>query len=373
VLRELAKSVAALMPGTLQRCFFVSGGSEAAETAIKFARQYWLERGRPGKWRIVGRWPSFHGNTIATQSAGWHLARRTRHQPLLLDFPHVEAPNSYRGCGHCQGGDGCTVECAYELERVLLREDAETISAFIAEPVAGAAGAAVVPPPEYFAAIREICDRHDILFIADEVITGFGRTGRWFAMEHWGVEPDLILFAKGISAGFAALGGIAVRERLVEAFTAGSGRFEHNFTMAGHAVACAAGVAVIKELTALDAPAVVQRNESVFFAALEGLRDSPLVGDVRGLGYLAGVELVADRETKAVYPPGLDVANRLAVLALQEGVLIYPGTGSADGKGDHFLLMPAFTMPPERFPVIASRIGRALERLEAELRSDDQR
>jgi adenosylmethionine-8-amino-7-oxononanoate aminotransferase len=371
VQQELADRVAALAPGGLDRCFFVSGGSEATESAIKFARQYWLERGRPGKWRIVGRRPSFHGNTLASLSAGWHRDRRARHQPLLLDFLHIDAPNGYRGCSICRGA-GCTADCARALEHLLARER-DSVAAFIAEPLVGAAGGAIVPPPGYFEAIREICDRHDVLLIADEVITGFGRTGRWFGIEHEGVEPDLLLFAKGVSAGFAPLGGFVVQERLVEAFRDASGRFEHNFTMAGHPVACAAGVAAIDALVELDAPALVARHECALFAALEPLRESPLVGDVRGRGFLVGVELVMDRRTKQPFPPAAGVAARLGALALDAGVLIYPCAAGDDGLGDHFLLMPAFVTPPDRFGEIAGAITQALERLERGLADDGLR
>ena len=368
VLQRLAARVAALTPGGLDRCYFVSGGSEATESAIKFCRQYWLERGRPAKWRVVGRRPSFHGNTLASLSAGWHRDRRARHQPLLLDFLHVEAPNSYRGCSSCDGA-GCTAGCAQALERLLARHG-DSVAAFIAEPVVGAAGGAIVPPPGYFAAIREICDRHDVLFIADEVITGFGRTGRWFGIEHEEVEPDLLIFAKGVSAGFAPLGGFAVQERLVDAFRDASGRFEHNFTMAGHPVACAAGVAAIDALAELDAPALVARHEAALFAALEPLRESPLVGDVRGRGFLVGIELVKDRRTKEPFPPAAQVAGRLGALALDAGVLIYPCAAGDDGLGDHVLLMPAFVTPPERFGEIAAGVAAALEQLERRLGDD---
>jgi adenosylmethionine-8-amino-7-oxononanoate aminotransferase len=367
VLRELGERLARLTPAGLNFAFFVSGGSEAVESAIKLARQYWLERDEPGKWRIVGRWPSFHGNTIAALAAGWHRARRLRHQPLLLDFPHIEAPNSYRGCGHCRDEGSCTLGCAEELERVLIREGASTVAAFIAEPIVGAAGGAFVPHPEYFPLVREICDRHDVLLIADEVITGFGRTGAWFAVDHWSVEPDVIVFAKGVSAGFAPLGGLAIRDSVVAAFSAGSGRFEHNFTMAGHPVACAAGCAALEEFERIDAPARVRDLEGPFFESLNGLRDARLVGDIRGKGLLAGIELVADKTTKQPFEPNLAVAERVARRALAEGVLVYPCTGAADGIGDHLLLMPAFVMPPELFVELARRLRRAMDNVAVDL------
>ena len=365
--QELADRVAGHAPDGLDSVFLVSGGSEAVESAIKFARQYWIERDRPGKWRVIGRWPSFHGSTIATLSAGWHQARRAKHTPLLLDFPHIEAPNLYRGCGHCRRAGHCTLGCADELERVLIREGAETISAFIAEPVAGAAGGAATPEEGYFARIREICDRYQVLLIADEVITGFARTGRWFAIDHWDVVPDMIVFAKGISAGFAPLGGFVARTELVEQCSQGSGRFEHNFTMVGHPVACAAGCAVLEELERIDAPARVARDEQELFAALGQLSTAPLVGDVRGKGFLAGIELVADRDAKTPFAPHQAVAERVADAALAEGLLVYPCGGSADGSGDHLLIMPALNMATARFAEIAELHGRALAAVGVEI------
>jgi adenosylmethionine-8-amino-7-oxononanoate aminotransferase len=316
---------------------------------------------------VIGRWPSFHGNTIATLSAGWHAARRARHTPLLLDFPHIEAPDTYRGCGHCRGRSGCTLACADELERVAVREGAQTLAAFIAEPIVGAAGGAIIPHPDYFIRVREICDQYELLFVADEVITGFGRTGRWFGMEHFGVVPDLLVFGKGISGGFAPLAGFAAHQKLIEAFVDGSGRFEHNFTMAGHAIAAAAGCAVVEELIRRDAPAYVRGAESTFFEALETLRTSRLVGDIRGKGFLAGIELVLDRERRKPFPPERQVAERVAAHALDERVLVYPCSGGADGAGDHLLLMPALVTPPETFSEIASRLRRALDRTEADV------
>jgi adenosylmethionine-8-amino-7-oxononanoate aminotransferase len=366
-LRELAERVAALAPPNVNHAFFVSGGSEAVESAIKLVRQYWLERDRPSRWRIIGRWPAFHGNTLAALSAGWHRARRMHHQPLLLDFPHIEAPNSYRGCGHCRNAGGCNLRCAHELERVLIRENAATVAAFIAEPIVGAAGGAIVPHPEYFPLVRDICDRYEILLVADEVITGFARTGAWFALEHWDVEPDVIVFAKGVSAGFAPLGGLGVRDDVVSALRDGSGRFEHNFTMAGHAVACAAGCAVLEELERLDAPARVRALEPTFFASLAALAGFSIVGDIRGKGLLAGVEFVADKETKRPFDASLRVAETVARYALEEGVLVYPCSGGSDGIGDHLLVMPAFVTPPELFGEAAARLARAVERVEAEL------
>jgi len=363
VIRQLADLIASLAPGDLDQVFFVSGGSEANESAFKFVRQYWLERGQATKWRIIGRWPSFHGNTIATLSAGWHAARRKRHSPLLLNFPHIEAPNSYRGCSHCYANGGrCTLACADELERTIIREGAETIGAFIAEPIIGAAGGASLPRPDYFQRIRQICDANDILFIADEVITGFGRLGRWFGIERFGVQPDIMVFAKGVSAGYAPLAGMIVRSKLVDAFKGGSGRFEHNFTMAGHPIACAAGMAAVSIIKREKLVERVAALESAFFATLhEHLDDVPIVGDVRGLGFLAGVELVADKASKRPFPASQSMSARATGAAMDEGVIVYPCSGGVDGEaGDYLLLMPPFTSSESELTEMSARLGRAL-------------
>jgi len=367
--RELADLVAQVTPGDLDQVFFVSGGSEANESAFKFARQYYLERGEPERWRIVGRWPSFHGNTLATLSAGWHVARRKRNAPLLLAFPHVETPNQYRGCGHCRPSGECTLACARALERTLLEVGPETVAAFIAEPVVGAAAGGLVPPPDYFRTVREICDRYGILLIADEVITGFGRLGAWFGVQHFDVLPDILVFAKGIAAGYAPLGGFAVRRGLLEVFRQGSGRFEHNFTYAGHPISVAVGAAVVKILRRDRLVERVARLESHLFDALQAsLKGISIVGDIRGLGFLAGIELVADRATKLPFAPKAAISGRASSYCLDEGVVVYPCAGGVDGdSGDYLLLMPPFVTAEDDLVRMAEKTGSALAKLAREL------
>ncbi len=374
--QRLADLVADVLPGDLDQVFFASGGSEANESVIKFVRQYWLERGQPERWRVIGRRPSFHGNTLATLSVGWHAGRRQRHAPLLLAMPHIDAPNGYRGCGHCRRGDGedqdagrCTLACAADLETVIREAGPQTVAAFIAEPVVAAAGGALLPPPGYFEAIREICDRYEVLFVADEVFTGFGRLGTWSGMERFGVQPDIVVFAKGITAGYAPLGGFAVRGALIEPFRQGSGRFEHNFTYSAHPVAAAVGIAVIGILRRDRLVERVAAAEPLFFRLLrDHLSDLPLVGDVRGMGLLAGVELVADRHTKRPFAASAAMAARATRLALAEGVIVYPCSGGVDGEtGDYLLLAPPFVTSDDDLEQMVERTGRALRRLGREL------
>ena len=392
--QQLADLVASVLPGDLDQVFFASGGSEANESVIKFVRQYWVERGQPERWKVIGRRPSFHGNTLATLSVGWHAGRRQRHAPLLLPMPHIGTPNSYRGCEHCRtvdehrrpadehrrpaNGDGaaaeagrCTLACAAELEDAIQQAGPETVAGFIAEPVVAAAGGVLVPPPGYFQAIREICDRYDVLFVADEVFTGFGRLGTWFGMERFGVLPDIMVFAKGITAGYAPLGGFAVRTALVEPFRQGSGRFEHNFTYAAHPVAAAVGIAVIGILQRDRLVERVAAAEPMFASLLcDQLGELPVVGDVRSIGLLGGVELVADTGTKQPFPAPAGIAARATRLALDEGVIVYPCSGGVDGEaGDYLILAPPFVSSDDDLEQMVERTGRALRRLGHELAS----
>ena len=368
--QQLADLVASVLPGDLGQVFFASGGSEANESVIKFVRQYWVERGQPERWKVIGRRPSFHGNTLATLSVGWHAGRRQRHAPLLLPMPHIGTPNSYRGCEHCQVpgacADRCTLACAAELEDAIQQADPGTVAAFIAEPVVAAAGGVLVPPPGYFQAIREICDRYDVLFVADEVFTGFGRLGTWFGMERFGVLPDIMVFAKGITAGYAPLGGFAVRTALVEPFRQGSGRFEHNFTYAAHPVAAAVGIAVIGILQRDRLVERVAATEPMFARLLrDQLGELSVVGDVRSIGLLGGVELVADAGTKQPFPAAAGIAARATRLALDEGVIVYPCSGGVDG--DYLILAPPFVSSDDDLEQMVERTGRALRRLGQEL------
>ncbi|HZU11807.1 MAG TPA: aspartate aminotransferase family protein [Chloroflexota bacterium] len=355
--RRLAEEIVALAPGDLSTVFFTSGGAEANEAAFKLARQYQVERGEPQRWRIVGRHPSFHGNTLATLAAGGHAGRRARYEPMLPAFSHVPAPNTYRGCTHC--GGSCDLHCADRLDGLLTQDD--SIAAFIAEPVVGASGGALAPPDGYFARIGEICSRHGVLLIADEVITGFGRTGTAFGIGHFGVVPDILTFAKGVAAGYAPLGGMIAGEHVVAALRAGSGRFEHSLTMSGHPVACAAGLATLDALRREHLIERVNDLSPVLFEALRRhLRGNPVVGDIRGIGLLAGIELVADQDRKMPFSGELNVAGKAETAAREERVLVYAGHGD---PGDYLLLMPPFVSTRSDLEAMAAGVGRGLSRL----------
>lgn len=333
-------------PDGLASVYYATGGSEAVETALKLARAYFVERDgvSTSKHLIIARWNSYHGNTLGALSASGHVGRRRPYRPMLLPFLHIEPCNAYRPA---RGLDDAAWDlyAAQQLEATIVREGPDRVAAFIAEPVVGAAAGAVPGTPKYFATIREICDRYDVLFIADEVMTGFGRTGAQFALTHFGVVPDLLVMGKGMAAGYAPLAGVLAHRRVLEAFRQGSGRFIHGHTYSAHPVCCATGCAV---------QAFMERHELVKRAAtlgaelgrrLQQLRTQPIVGDVRGMGMMWGIEFVQDRVTRDPFPRTLRVAERIAAEAQRRGLLVYPGTGSADGvSGDHVLIGPPFTI-----------------------------
>lgn len=340
-IQEVADLVAALAPGSLNKLYLVSGGSEATETALKMARQYYVERdGQSSKYRIISRWKSFHGNTIGALSMTGDK-RRKKYTPLLLNFPHIAPAYCYR-CpfGKCQ--DTCQVDCALDLERAIKMEGAEYVAAFIAEPVGGAACGAIVPHKDYFKIIRQICDHYDILFIDDEVMAGFGRTGSMFSIEDWGVVPDMICAAKGMSAGYSPLGAVIAKEEIFNAFKNGSGVFVHGHTYGGNPLSAAVALAVVKTLLAEK---IVENSRTVGAYLLAQLQEKLLpfsfVGDVRGKGLMLGVEIVRDKATKEAFPVAMGMAEKLTVTLVKHGVIVYPGTGNADGEnGDQFLLAP---------------------------------
>lgn len=339
---ELTEKIARMTPPGLTKVFMCSGGSEATETALKMARQYHLESGRPSKYKVVSRWSSFHGNTLGALSMTGMSSRREPFIPLLQPFPHIAACNCYH-CPFHQTYPQCGLSCAHDLETAIRREGADSIAAFIAEPIVGAAGGALTAPPEYFRIIREICDRYDILFIVDEVITGFGRTGRNFGIDHWEVVPDIICTGKGLSSGYAPLGAVIASERVFAAFQAGKG-FSHGYTFGGNPLSCAVGCAVLEHLDRHRLIERVARLGPYFFekaaAELDGL---DIVGEIRGKGFFMGVELVADKARRTPFPTAAKVSKKIADAAFSGGLITGAGGGGIDGiLGDHINLAPPF-------------------------------
>lgn len=363
--QTLAKTIQKWVPDGMghTRSLFCSGGAEANEGALKLAYQYHCERGTPSKKKVISRWQSYHGNTIGALSMSGRTEWRRVHSPYLLDFPHVQPPYCLR-CPFDKSYPDCNIDCAREVERVIRQEGEENIAAFIAEPVIGTSMSAVVPPPEYYRIIREICFEYDLLLIVDEVMSGIGRTGRNFAIEHWGVEPDMITTAKGISGGYSPLAVLVLKEDVWKAIKRGSGKVLHSYTYGGNPASCAAGTAV---LNYLEGNNLVNRAGIMGKKLLETLRDSlgdlEHVAEVRGKGSFIGVELVAEGQTLKPFPSEIDVAHRVVREAFSRGLLILGGVkGLINGKaGDHFEVLPPYTITEEHINFISDTLKESIE------------
>lgn len=326
--------------------YFTSGGSESIETALKLARQYQVEAGQDRRHQILSRQQSYHGSTLGALSVSGNKRRREIYLPMVREFPHVGMPYCYRCAFDCTDGcRNCGQQYTNQLEQAIDASKGEA-AAFIFEPVGGATLGAVVPPPGYLESIAEICRRHGVLLIADEVMTGMGRTGRNFAVEHWSVAPDILVTAKGLSSGYAPLGAVIASKKVVAAIAAGSGAFLHGFTYNAHPISLAAGRSVLRHLQinnlveAADS-ARAGTTAAQFKEALETLRSEKSVGDIRGIGLLWAVEFVADKTSKRSYPPEQNFASKVATAAQKRGLLVYPMQGCVDGtSGDHLLLAP---------------------------------
>jgi adenosylmethionine-8-amino-7-oxononanoate aminotransferase len=363
---KLAARLLALAPPSFRnggRVYFTSGGSEATETAIKLARQYFLEKGESQRHRVLSRRQSYHGSTLGAMSVSGNVARKAPYAPLLSEWGHI-APCF---CYHCPFGKtypDCGLACADDLDMALNADSVRTAAAFIFEPVVGATLGAAVLPEDYVGRVAEICRAHEILLIADEVMSGMGRSGKPFAVDHWGVSPDIILVGKGIASGYAPLGAVIVAPHVVEAFERGTGTFQHGFTYQSHPVSVAAGNAV---LDYLESQKLFTRVTPAGLALQEKLRavtEHPNVGDVRGIGLLLGIEFVKDKFRREPFAKAENIAEKIRQAALAENVLTYPTQGCVDGsRGDHILLAPPFTISDEESTIIADALQTALAKV----------
>ncbi|WP_172292700.1 aspartate aminotransferase family protein [Pseudoruegeria sp. HB172150] len=361
---ELADKLIAAAPGGLDRVYLVSGGSEAIEAALKLARQYFLEIGQPQRQRFIARRQSYHGNTLGALATGGNMWRREPFAPLMIETSHISPCYEYRGRDEGETPEAYGLRMADELEQALQDLGPETVLAFVAEPVVGATLGAVPAVPGYFKRIRDICDRHGILLILDEVMCGMGRTGTLFACEQDGIAPDIVTVAKGLGAGYQPIGAMLCTAAIYEAIESGSGFFQHGHTYNGHPTACAAANAVVDKLTTGGlASRAAEMGELLAARLRECFGQHPNVGDIRGRGMFRGLELVADRTSKAPFDPGLQVNKKLKAAAFDEGLICYPMGGTIDGRqGDHVLLAPPFIVTEAQLEELTDKLARALSR-----------
>jgi len=360
----LADKLIAHAPDGIDRVYLLSGGSEAVEAAIKLARQYALEIGQPGRHRIIARRQSYHGNTLGALAAGGNAWRREKYAPLLMETYHIDPCFEYHHRHDGESLEDYGQRAAQALEDEIQRLGPETVLAFIAEPVVGATAGAVPSAGDYFKHIREICDRHGVLLILDEVMCGMGRTGTFFACEQDGVAPDIVTIAKGLGAGYAPIGAMLSSARIFDAIAQGSGSFQHGHTYHGHPLAAAAGNAVVSRI--LDdglLPQVRDRGDALEAALRQRFGRHPHVGDIRGRGLFRGIELVEDRDTKQSFDPSRKLNAKVKKAAMDEGLICYPAGGTVDGRvGDHVLLAPPFIISEDQIGELVDKLSNALDR-----------
>lgn len=360
---ELAEVLISHAPGDLDRVYFVSGGSEAAESAIKLARQYFMEIGQPERRHIIARRQSYHGNTLGALSAGGNEWRRAQFAPILVEMSHIAPCYEYVDRRDDESSFDYGQRVADDLEDEIQRLGPETVMAFMAEPVVGATLGAVPAVDGYYQRIREICDRHGVLLILDEVMCGMGRTGHLFACDHDGIAPDILCIAKGLGAGYQPIGAMLCTKVIYDAIAHGTGFFQHGHTYLGHPVATAAALAVMKELTGRNLPRRVQRMGARLMSALtDEFGQHPHVGDIRGRGFFVGVELVENRETKTPFDPARGLAGKIKKIAVENGLICYPMAGTRDGRhGDHVLLAPPFILSDDQMGELVEKLSMSIE------------
>ncbi|OXI18178.1 aspartate aminotransferase family protein [Burkholderia sp. AU15512] len=362
VAEELADRLVDAAPAGLEHVYFVSGGSEAVEAALKLARQYFVEKGEPQRRHFIARRQSYHGNTLGALAIGGNAWRREPFLPLLIEAHHVSPCYAYRDQQAGETDDAYAQRLADELERKIVELGADNVAAFVAETVVGATAGAVPPVRTYLKKIRAVCDKYGVLLILDEIMSGMGRTGYLYACDEDGVAPDLLTIAKGLGAGYQPIGATLVSDRIYRTIVDGSGFFQHGHTYLGHATACAAALEVqrvIAEEKLLDN--VKARGEQLRASLREHYGPHPHIGDVRGRGLFVGVELVRDRDSKATFDPALKLHATVKREAMQRGLMVYPMGGTIDGvHGDHILIAPPFICTAQQIDTIVERLSGAI-------------
>jgi adenosylmethionine-8-amino-7-oxononanoate aminotransferase len=360
---RLAEVLVAGAPQGISYAYFVSGGSEAIEAALKMARQYFVETGQPQRRNIIARRQSYHGNTLGALATGGNEMRRTQFRPLLIETHHIDPCFAYRFQKSGESDEAYAARAAQALEDKVLELGPETVMAFVAEPVVGATAGAVPPVADYLKRIRAICDRYGILLILDEVMCGMGRTGTLHACEQDGVAPDLMTVAKGLGGGYQPIGAVLLSQKIFDAFANGSGLFQHGHTYICHPMACAAALAVQEVIARDDLLANVRAMGAHLSRRLgERFGNHAHVGDIRGRGLFMGVELIEDRSTKTPFDPKLKLHARIKREAMARGLMVYPGGGTIDGvNGDHVLIAPPFIMDAATIDAVVERLGDAID------------
>lgn len=362
----LARKTADLTPAGLDKVFFVSGGSEAVESAMKLARQHAVATGEASRWKVISRAPCYHGCTLGALAITSYTPLTRPFEPMMRAMPKVPAPRAYLD-GLDPEEEATGHHYADMLEAKILEEGPESVLAFIVEPVGGASTGALVPPNGYMERVREICTRHGVLMIMDEVMTGAGRTGRFLAGDHWNIAPDIIVMSKGYAAGYVPLGAMVAHERLVEPVL-DDGGFQHGFTYAGNPLACAAGVAVLSEIERLNLCHNAEVMGAALKARLKGLMDRyPIIGDVRGKGLLTAFEFMADRKTKTPLPAGLRAFDRFVQIAYENGLIVYSRRTRDGMEGDHILVCPPMIVTETHLDEITYMLDRSLKQFSAEI------
>lgn len=364
VIEECAAKVCEWAPGDLNHVYFVSGGSEATETALKMARQYFVERDgkKSSKWKVISKWDSYHGNTIGALSMTGHPGRRKIYDPMLASFPKIPQFYHYRNPWGCKTLEETSIKAAEALEIEILKQGADNIAAFITEPVVGSAIPGAHPEKIYFQMVREICDKYDILLIVDEVMAGFGRTGEKFAVDHYDTVPDIIACAKGMSAGYTPIGATICNDEIFETIMVkGSGVFVHGHTYASNPLSCGIALKVLEIIERENYVENAKVQGAYFMEKLQELYKYPIVGDVRGKGLMAGIEFVKDQATKEPFETSENVKGIFTANCLAEGIVPYPGGGSADGvRGDDTLLAPPINITREEIDELLAALEKAI-------------
>lgn len=364
VIEELAATLIRQAPAGLTKAFFVGSGSEAVEAAMKLARQYFLEIGQPKRRLLIARERSYHGNTLGALALGGDANRRAPYDPLLMPVTHIAPCYAYRGRQPGETAEAYGLRVADELENAIQRLGAENVAAFFAETVVGASLGCAAPVPGYLRRLREICDRHGVLLVFDEVMCGMGRTGHMYACAEDGVSPDILTMAKGLGGGYQPIGGLLVAQRVFDAIADGSGALKHGQTYAGHTLACAAALGVQQAIAEEGLLERVRHLSALLFRRLdERFGQHPHVGDIRGRGLFVGLELVADRETKETFDPQRKIWQRVRRAGFEEGIVTYPSGGCVDGvRGDHVVLAPPFILADTQVDEVVDKLAKSVDR-----------